>query len=720
MDSTRQSAYQEERHHLERTLSVLESRLQELEAIARYYGTDFTEQALESTREKARQKLAKALVEPYFGRLDFQEEGSEQKQPLYIGKSGTEDEDSDNPLVVDWRAPIASLFYSFTGGDGPATYVSPDGPISGTVHLKRNLVVRNRELSRVVDTYVRGSANLGVTDEFLLYRLGENKDHRLRDIVSTIQSEQDQIIRAPKNTALVIQGVAGSGKTTVALHRLAYLLYQYRENIRAERMIIFAPNRMFLDYISGVLPELGVGDIQQTTFTDWALELLDKEVTPADPSPHLAYWFRPGPDRPSIHEQIPGLYKGSTAFKDLIDSALQYYDENGVPSQDYEPFPGSLLPAATIRHWYYVDNRHEPLARKRERTLARIKRWQEMELDNIWEAHLKKEYKKKANAKWRAFAKGWHEMTPLTFYSQLFDPAKRLIDFPPSLLARIPRPVAELTAKILKKKQAMWEDLAPLVYIRHRLYGISGLRFDHVVIDEAQDFSPFQIVLLKLHTPGDSFTILGDLAQGIHSYQGIEQWEAFIELFPEDQSAFYRLSRSYRSTMEIIRFANAVLSEYSESFRPAVPVFRSGEKVKLVRLSEGQTVDWVRKMAIRLRKGSSETAAVITRTGERSAEIHAALEAAGIPATLIQADKTEYAGGLSVLPVYLAKGLEFDAVLLLDVDSFHYDGGVQDAKLLYVGATRALHELWVLYEEEPSPLLKWEIGDFAEFVDGNI
>ena len=184
-------------------------------------------------------------------------------------------------------------------------------------------MIRQQVLQRVVDTYDRDSDAPAVADEFLLYRLGENKDNRLRDIVSTIQAEQDQIIRSVRNTAIVIQGVAGSGKTTVALHRLAFLLYQYRENIRAERMIIFAPNSMFLDYISGVLPELGVGHIQQTIFQDWALALLDNAVKLTDSTKRLAYWFAIGAKRPLIDNQAPGRFKGSIAFLHYIDEKLQ-------------------------------------------------------------------------------------------------------------------------------------------------------------------------------------------------------------------------------------------------------------------------------------------------------------------------------------------------------------------------------------------------------------
>ncbi|MBW7461129.1 DNA helicase UvrD, partial [Paenibacillus sepulcri] len=226
-------------------------------------------------------------------------------------------ESSKELLVVDWRAPIASLFYAFSGGEAPVAYESPEGDVEGTVHLKRNLMVRAGVLERVVDSYIRGQEEESVTDEFLLYRLGENKDNRLRDIVSTIQQEQDRIIRTEKNKTVFIQGVAGSGKTTVALHRLAYLLYRYADRIRAERMVIFAPNRMFLDYISGVLPELGVGDILQTTYNEWAIERLEKSVRLDESTDTMAYWFEHPRTREEM-EQAPGRIKGSLAFKQVV------------------------------------------------------------------------------------------------------------------------------------------------------------------------------------------------------------------------------------------------------------------------------------------------------------------------------------------------------------------------------------------------------------------
>lgn len=281
------NVYEEENRRLQSVIEKIKKQLDQLIQIPRYYGEDMVEQALDDQRQRKIQGLKTACQEPYFGRLDFQEGGASAVTPLYIGKTGIQDEETDELLVIDWRAPVASMFYSFTGQSDRASYQSPDGFVEGIVHLKRNLAIRKQTLQRMVDSYVRGGDNLGVMDEFLLYRLQENKDSRLRDIVSTIQAEQDHIIRAGRNKALVIQGVPGSGKTTVALHRLAFLLNQYQDKIRPDKIIIFAPNQMFLDYISDVLPELGVGGVQQTTFAEWALGILsENDITLRDQSEH--------------------------------------------------------------------------------------------------------------------------------------------------------------------------------------------------------------------------------------------------------------------------------------------------------------------------------------------------------------------------------------------------------------------------------------------------
>jgi len=677
-----QSAYQVEQTKLRDTYSEIERQLSGIGP--RYYGDDFVEQVLDAKREEKRQRLELLKGEPYFGRLDFQEAGKPESLPLYIGKRGMEHEESGRPHIIDWRAPVASLFYSFTGGDEQVEYEAPDGSIAGEIHLKRNLSIREQELQRVVDSYVRGGDNLGLSDEFLLYRLGEKKDNRLRDIVSTIQAEQDRIIRAPRNAALIIQGAAGSGKTTVALHRLAFLLYQYQEQMRPERMIIFAPNMMFLDYISGVLPELGVGDVQQTTFNQWALDLLGGTVKLMDEAPETGKWFALEGVRPAIDERTPSRYKGSLAFKAEIETALAKLEATYLQVDDFEAWGGAILPVSTVREWFEVEYRHYPLAMRRERLIARINRWLEMQLGEIGDPKIRKERSKTGRQKMKTYVRKLPAPNAIAFYAGLYGFAE----------------------PHLRKGLAKAEDLAPLVWIHRHLHGPEGVWFDHVVVDEAQDASPFQIALLNAFMREPSFTILGDLAQGIHAYRGISRWQEFEAVFEVGQSSYHELTQSYRSTLEIIEFANRILPFTGAALKPAQPVFRSGEAVSVIELDRqderGARVEAFIRESMH---AGMRTIAVIGRSGEDCASIAEELARRGLEASLIAEGQSQYRGGVSVVPVYLSKGLEFDAVLVLDADSSRYTATEADAKLLYVGTTRALHRLTLLYTQEITPLV---------------
>ncbi|MCL6452917.1 MAG: AAA family ATPase [Alicyclobacillus sp.] len=692
-ESERDPAFAEEQHRLQTTLRQVRAMLGRLEGIPRQFTDDPSEpqtadevaqQAVELLREEQMDALRRAASEPYFGRIDIQDMDSVDVVPYYIGKRGIEDSATGDRLVLDWRAPLASVFYSFSG-QGLARYEAPDGVLEVDVHRKRNLAIRGGQLQRVVDSYVKGRENLNVTDEFLLYRLTENKDNRLRDIVSTIQAEQDRIIRADRNLAIVIQGVAGSGKTTVALHRIAYLLYQHKDRMRTDRMVIFAPNAMFVDYISEVLPELGVGGIRQTTFAKWALERLGFRVVLDDAADRMETWF-------SVHRQsrADALFaqvrgQGALAFAEDMERQLADLERGLVPEGPFEPWDGAVLDEETIRRWFFEEYRHYPLAKRRERVLARVKRWMETAYRDVKAEDRGGAKKKSSGARYRAYAKRWPELDAYAVYRQL-------VSGPAKPKSRGGRPVVQP------------EDLAPLVYLHTRLFGVDGTEtFDHVVIDEAQDFSPLQLAVLRMYCPSDSFTILGDLSQSIHAYQGISRWEEFLEQFPDGVGQFFRLDVSYRSTMEIIEFANEVIRPF-EQFTQAVPVFRSGEPVAVVSCAAADRTTRMVEMVRDLVDGA-DTVAVLTRTQAEAGPVHAALVAAGMPAHQITAGQERYEGGISVLPVYLAKGLEFDAVVLVDVDAAHYDRSPLSAKLLYVGCTRALHRLAVLTNDNPSPLL---------------
>lgn len=725
MEDNFQSAYQEEEVRLNEALAEIETLLERLNQTPVYTGHDYTEQVLEGNREQKRKDLAKLRQEPYFGRLDFQGNDEEQQKALYIGKIGVDREQvSDRPLVIDWRAPVASLFYSFTGGTEPASYEAPEGLIEGLVYLKRNVVIRKQILERVADTYNRDSDAPMVSDEFLVYRLGENKDNRLRDIVSTIQEEQDKIIRAAKNTALIIQGVAGSGKTTVALHRLAFLLYQYKDQVSAEKMIIFAPNRMFLDYISDVLPELGVGNIAQSTFPDWAANVLGVELPEQDAAETMNRWFEASGGMPVITEETSGRFKGSTVLMSVIESSIKLLEGSSVPEGDFSPWEGAVLRRSMILRWHNEEYAPYPPAKRKERVMARIHRWIEMELKKSPSAAALKDRKKKGAQREKAYSAKWPKYDPLTIYKQIFRAAKIPDSWPVEPPESIPASVLKETAKELKKGIIREEDLPPLLYIHYLLNGNEGdTRFDHVVIDEAQDFSPFQIAVLDLYVRGHSFTILGDLSQGIHAYKGVHAWEEMQTLFAPENTAYHALTRSYRSTMEIIDFANGILSSGVESSLLAVPVFRSGDPVRMLAYGEESdnqmTAEQARSSALEaaLKSLSSReyrTVAVLTRSLREASELYDELVQHFEDIHLIDGSMMQYQGGLSVLPVYLSKGLEFDAVILADADTDHYGETAWDAKLMYVGCTRALHELWLLHNGEMPSYVQKVAGSDSE------
>ena len=684
--------FEEELQKMKDTLRTMDDQLEQLEKIPVYYGDDFKEQILESMRESNRQNLRIGVQEPYFGRLDFQEDGKEEVMPIYIGKVGVSDKDTMKPIVIDWRAPVASMFYSFTGGDELAFYQSPDGLVEGDVYLKRNISIRKRELERVVDTYVKGNEDVSHADDFLLYRLGENKDNKLKDIVSTIQSEQNDIIRAERNLPLLIQGVAGSGKTTIALHRLAFLIYEYREQLEAERMIVFAPNSLFLDYISSVLPELGVGNISQTTFPDWALHTLDDSVKLKQTDEKLKEAF-------SIHRDerkvMLGKLKGTLEFKSFIEEQMIRIEKELVPTSNFEAWDKAVIPVEDIKKWMQVEYKHYPLKKRRERLVGRMKRWIEIELKKYGETNEKKLLKKEATKRLNTYMKFWPKMSALSLYSSILK-SKEILEV-------LPEELVKETEKNGRKKEVYVEDLPALIYIHHRITGIEiGQKFHHVVIDEAQDFSPFQVYVLKEITLGNSFTILGDLSQAIYDYQGIEDWSAFKEVFQE--TGYYELTRSYRSTKEIIEFANEIIKNAEIPVGLAMPVFRSGEEVKVIH-TEDQFTEIVKTLK-QLQNADVKTIAVIGRTDDECRDMYEKLTNAGLTVNVIEANQSKYEGGISVVPVYLAKGLEFDAVLLIDVDEEHYKNTKHDAKLLYVGCTRSLHDLWIFHSGEASPLIK--------------
>jgi DNA helicase-2/ATP-dependent DNA helicase PcrA len=333
---------------------------------------------------------------------------------------------------------------------------------------------------------------------------------------------------------------------------------------------------------------------------------------------------------------------------------------------------------------------------KRDRLASRIRRWLESELKTRGIAD--KKLRASAASKLNAFVKRIPSYTAAQLYVSLFKGKNAL----PS----VPKAIAKETAERLGRGEAAAEDLAALAYIDLKLYGLRDAPFDHIVIDEAQDYSPFQLETLKLCQRAISMTVLGDLQQGIHGYTGISRWDELMNLYGAGDTGFYELNRSYRSTTEIIEFANVILGGMTGGVKPAVPVFRSGDPVTLE--DAGSTSEqWLATLRSTILEwqagGEYDTIAVIGRTARDCEEIYRYFLREGLEASLVLSKQPAYNGGLTIVPVYLSKGLEFDAVLIADAGAESY--GAMDAKLLYVGCTRALHKLKLLQRGMRTPLL---------------
>ncbi|WP_440895094.1 HelD family protein [Amphibacillus sp. Q70] len=676
-------AFEEEKQVLNKTLAVINKQYQRLVEIPEYIGDDFTENVLEDSRQRVRKSLTIAKKEPYFARLDFKDEENEEVKAIYIGKAGVFDENTGEVLITDWRAPIASLFYSFSGSEDDVYYQSPDGVIEGEIYLKRNIVTYEQELQRIVDRYIRGDQETSGGDEFLLYKLGDQKDNRLRDIVATIQGEQNTIIRYPLNKAVIIQGAAGSGKTTVALHRLAFLLYEYREQLMAHRMIIFAPNTIFLDYISQVLPELGVGDIVQTTFPKWVMtSIIDDPTCKLESlSERRKAFFESGTVQPDN-------WKGSLEFQQQIREQLSQLEKDWLPEEDFIPWENKQgVPLEKIKSWIKVDFKNNSVIKKYERLKAKLTRWIEIEAKMYVEKKEQEQARKDGKKELRRYLRKWKKRKPYELYAQILKRMKRA-DLLPS------------------KDKITLDDLAPLFDIHDYWYGIEkDERFDHVVIDEAQDFSPYQVSVLNARTRTASFTILGDLAQGIHSNEGIDEWENFINLFGTSRSKFFQMTKSYRSTYEIIAFSNTILSHLANPPAYAEPVFRSGEEVSIQQVKTEEKIVKIITWVGEMKDQGMNTIAVILRSEADCNKVYPKLKDAIPELNMITTEDKSYKGGISLLPVYVSKGLEFDSVLMVDVDEIHYPAIEQTIKLLYVGCTRALHHLSIIYCGKASKLI---------------
>ncbi|MEC3607608.1 RNA polymerase recycling motor HelD [Bacillus glycinifermentans] len=673
-------------------------------------------------------KLLKVKESPYFGRVDFLEDGDQKAEAVYIGLSSFMDEKEERFLIYDWRAPISSLFYNY--GPGPARYEVPGETVSGTIELKRQFLIRNGRLKAMFNT------DMTIGDELLQEVLGQQANVRMKSIVATIQKEQNRIIRNETSRILIVQGAAGSGKTSAALQRAAYLLYRGRGRIESNQMLLFSPNLLFNSYVADVLPELGEENIQQTTFQEY-LESNLKEAECETPFDQLEYCLTASESEADKNRMQAIEYKASLAFKSLIDEYVGFLSKGGLLFKNVS-FRGKKIVTSAQIHDYFCSlgasgsllHRIETTAKwllsvlhKQEKS-ERKKEWALEKsglLDQEEYANAYKQLQEERQFAENTFDDYEREQRLLIniIVEREFKPLRQavkalgFIDFKGTYLqlfsdwgaaAALPdhwERICAHTRKSFRLEQIPYEDAAPYLYLKNQIKGVAkNTAIHHVFIDEAQDYSPFQLAFLKGLFPSSRMTILGDLNQAIlpHSVQGQELLSENV--FEGEKTETVRLVRSYRSTRDIVEFTMPLIKGGED----IEPFNRRGVKPTLtISDDHGEHHKKIASCIAALQGEGHKTIAVICKTVQECKEAFRHLEKY-TALKLIDKETRVFQKEAVIIPVYLAKGIEFDAVIVYDVSKNRY-ARERERTLFYTACTRAMHELHLFSLGEESPFL---------------
>ena len=605
---------------------------------------------------------------PYFGKVNFKEKEFDDNEDIYIGRFGVTDEAAYEPIVVDWRAPVASLFYA--GKLGDATYKAPMGDVDVDILGKRQFIIKKENLIGMFDS------ELDVKDEILQMVLSKKAGEKLKDIIMTIQQEQDSIIRQPREKTLVVDGTAGSGKTTIALHRVAYLLYNYRK-ILQDKVLILGPNDIFMEYISTVLPSLGEIGVRQQTFREFAQEILELK----DVMSFKEYMEKVVNKDEEFVKNI--LFKTSEQFIDELDKFVQVLNNQYFIIEDLYFDNEVIVPKDAIEELfdYY---KSMPLFRRS----AKIRRILFSKIKDVRDAKVRdiEAWYKKSLESIEGDDKSIEE-GDLDYKRKLKirEVIKSVIIAKKSLGWLDNESPSELYNELNGDKELTVDDLAPILYLKIKL---EGLKLDddikHVVIDEAQDYSLIQFKVIKELTNCNGYTIVGDRNQRLIPVIDEVPMTKLNEIF--DNVEEFKLNKSYRSTEEIMKYANKYLSEDK-----IVPIVRQGkEVVEKDFTSNDELVEEVDKTLHALRKEGFESIAVICKDIEKAREVHSILKQK-VNLKVLDSEDMIFNKGEIIIPSYFAKGLEFDAVIVIN----HDDTTLEEDKMMYVMATRALHELYV-------------------------
>lgn len=626
-----------------------------------------------TTIDKKLKELTILKESPYFGRVTFNDLEFDQKDTLYVGRFGVTPEGSYEPVIVDWRAPVASLFYH--GSLGEASYTSPDGPIKCDIEGRRQIIVKKGELKGVFDSAI------DVKDDILQMVLSNNSSDKLKDVIMTIQKEQDEIIRKERTSNIVVNGVAGSGKTTIALHRVAYLLYNYRKELE-DKVLILGPNGIFMEYISQVLPSLGEVGVKQETFASFALKEMDSELYIMSFDKYLEKIL--SEDKEFIED---AKYKNSYEIIEDLDNLVKEMDKDYFHVEDVKYFGDLVISKEEIEEMFNKHYEYMPLFRRSEKIkriiLSKIKDKRD---EKVWELNeeLRKEKEKLTPEELLI------EENNLEFRRKLRirEIVKEVMDSRAKLDSWISREdVLDIYDRFNgNKKEYTINDLAPILYLAIKLEGKKATKdYRHVVIDEAQDYSPLQFKVVRELTGTKYFTVVGDVNQRLIKYSDLAPMMELGKIFDDVNPEIYNLNKSYRSTYEIMEYANKYLDEDR-----IIPIVRHGKPVEEIEFHNDEELS--ESIIESLKEFSNEgleSIAIITRDKEELEKVYNLISN---KVHLVKFDNEDvlYKGGNVIIPSYFAKGLEFDGVIIVD------NGSSKDENedlIKYIMSTRALHRL---------------------------
>lgn len=628
----------------------------------------FVKEEAFKTIDRRLKELTILASSPYFGRVDFREKDFDAAESIYVGRFGMTPEGEYEPVVVDWRAPISSLFYTSKLGEN--SYKAPAGKIDVDILLKRQFIIKKAKLLGLFDSA------LDVKDDILQMVLSGNTSEKLRDIIMTIQEEQDNLIRQPKESTIVVDGVAGSGKTTIALHRVAWLLYNHRDTLQ-DKVLILGPNSIFMEYISTVLPSLGEVGVRQTTFRDFAEDILNL----ANVMSFKDYMEKIlNGDRAFVDEII---HKTSLDYLNELKAMIYKLDKEYFEYEEVKFFDKVVVTEHELNELFNDHYKDMPLFRRSSKVrrviFSRLRDARDEQVRAI-----QKEYKDKLAKFSKAELEFEEASLNLIRKTKIREVISEVIRAKEALSWLRNPDCIELYNKYNGYKELTQDDLAPILYLKVKLEGLKiKEETKHVVIDEAQDYSPIQFFVIKELTRCSSMTIVGDSNQRLLPLKGQTPMLELKEILSNDRVEYFNLYKSYRSTKEIMEYANGYLSDSR-----IVPIVRSGEPVEEFEFnSEDELIKGVKEQLKVLKEKEYENVAVLCRDLEETERIGHLLRTQEY-IKLINKEDIIYSGGTVVIPSYFAKGLEFDAVVFLQ--SRNSEG---DSKLNYVMATRALHKL---------------------------